>query len=386
MDSGIFEDARIYSPLKKRMGYKLWSLVLVLLIGLLLGGCTPGNVLADAKGWSATVEKDGVVYVGTQEGKFLALDAENGRELWRFPEDEDSTIGGAHAPPAVGEELVFLGSYDGKVYAFDRESKAGGVKPAWVASTRGPVVGGLTLVGNKVLVGSEDGKLYALDASTGETVWTFPVRGHIGQIWSTPVVDEEQGRVYFGSMDHFVYSVRLSDGQLDWQFETGGAVSGTPLLVDGLVVVGSFDRFIYALDPGNSGQPSWKFRAENWFWASPVYDGSTIFAAALDGKVYALSPASGHLKWDFDLESPVVSTPLITGDGLAVASDSGRLHLLYTNLSGEQEKWFYDIGVSVRAPLTGSGAALYLGDTDGMVRRINITGGSREEWKISTKR
>ena len=217
----------------------------------------------------------------------------------------------------------------------------------------------------------------------GDIVWAFPATGNIGKIWSTPVVDK--GRVYFGSLDHYVYSLSLADGTMVWRYETGGAIVSKPLLVGKRVIVGSFDRTLYALD-SSSGEPLWSFSADNWFWASPAYDGSTIFASSMDGKVYALDPNLGGLKWEFDAESPIVSTPLVTDDGLAVASEEGRLHLLGTTLRGEQEKWFYDLGAPVRAPLTGSGTALYLGDTDGEVRRINTTGGNREKWKISTTR
>ena len=355
----------------------------VLVLALVLTGCSPRNLIAGSKGWSATVEKDGVVYVGTREGKFLALNREDGRELWHYPESDEASIGGVHNPPAIGDELVYVGAYDGNLYAFERDAAPGVVQPVWSIPTRGPIVSGPALADGKVLVGSEDGKLYAFDASTGDTIWTFPVRGNLGKIWSTPVVDEE--RAYFGSLDHYVYAVSLADGTMAWRYKTGGAIASKPLLVGKRVIVGSFDRTLYALD-SSSGEPLWSFSADNWFWASPAYDGATIFASSLDGKVYALDPSSGGLIWDFDAESPIISTPLITDDGLAVASEEGRLHLLYPTFRGEQERWFYDLGAVVRAPLTGSGTTLYLGDTDGAVRRINTTGGNREEWKISTTR
>lgn len=109
---------------------------------------------------------DGVVYVGSlksfDSGFFYAVDAETGKEKWRF---EYRGVGGA------------CGS------------------PEWFWNSA-------TVSGGVVYVGNSDGLLYALDAATGKERWRFQAKAGIG---SSPVVSG--GVIYVQSMDDHVYAI-----------------------------------------------------------------------------------------------------------------------------------------------------------------------------------
>ena len=87
---------------------------------------------------SAIDPERGVCYVGSHDGNLYALDAENGRELWRF-------------------------------------------------STGGRIVGCPTTTGDRVVVGSKDRTCYAVDATDGTRVWGVEFDGWVT---STPVVTD----------------------------------------------------------------------------------------------------------------------------------------------------------------------------------------------------
>ena len=89
----------------------------------------------------------------------------------------------------------------------------------------------------------------ALDASTGNTVWTYKTGGNV---WSTPAV--ANGRVYVGSNDFKVYALNVETGGLVWSFATGGGVFSSPVVVDNIVYVGSTDNNTYALDAATGTQ------------------------------------------------------------------------------------------------------------------------------------
>ena len=55
---------------------------------------------------------DGVVYVGSGDGRLYALDAETGQEKWRFKTD-----GAIVSSPAVAGGVVYFASTDGYLYA-----------------------------------------------------------------------------------------------------------------------------------------------------------------------------------------------------------------------------------------------------------------------------
>ncbi|MCB0210965.1 MAG: PQQ-binding-like beta-propeller repeat protein, partial [Anaerolineae bacterium] len=44
-----------------------------------------------------------------------------------------------------------------------------------------------------------------------------------------------------------IISVSRKDRKLRWRFKTGGPVPSSPLVVDGIVYVGSTDHYVYAL-------------------------------------------------------------------------------------------------------------------------------------------
>jgi outer membrane protein assembly factor BamB len=53
--------------------------------------------------------------------------------------------------------------------------------------------------------------------------------------------------VYFGSVDGAIYSLDAKTGNLRWRFQTDSPVTSSPTIVDGVVYVGSTDRYVYAL-------------------------------------------------------------------------------------------------------------------------------------------
>ena len=81
-----------------------------------------------------------------------------------------------------------------------------------------------------------------MDAGTGREVWRFLTGG---KVKSSPAVDD--GTVYFGSYDNFLYAVDAATGQEKWSFETGDRVSSSPAVVDGVVYFGSDDGHLYAV-------------------------------------------------------------------------------------------------------------------------------------------
>ena len=404
-------------PAGRAPGPRTAWLLLLLSISLLgFAGCTGRNLISWNTGWSGTAAQDGVVYVGTRDGEILALKANKTGSLrpgeqiiWRFTPEEDRDLRGVFGMPALGEKLVYVGvkgdseGKGGKLYALskDRES-SGNIRPdrgEWKKDIEGAIVGGPAVAEAEglVLVGSDDGNLYAFHTNgdtPGKMAWRFPTGA---RIWSAPVVRD--GMVYFGSMDRHVYALRLEEGlslasRLLWKYKTGGAVVAKPLLVDGpngrMVIVGSFDKKLYALKADTSnpaGELAWAqpFKGSGWFWAGAVSDGSTIFAPSMDGTVYALDKR-GFPVWlvPFKAESPIVSTPVVVGDNLVVATDKGKLHLLSAS-DGTKLEVSKDLESRVKAPLAQDGAMVFVGVQDKTVRGVDAEQWA-EVWQISTKK
>ena len=83
-------------------------------------------------------------------------------------------------------------------------------------------------------------------------------RVRFDDVFHTVIAD---GRVYFGSsVDHHVYCIDGTTGEIAWTFCTGGPVRVVPTVADGRVYVGSDDGFAYCLDAA-SGALIWQRRA-----------------------------------------------------------------------------------------------------------------------------
>ncbi len=112
------------------------------------------------------------------------------------------------------------------------------------------------VVDGKVYVGSFDGNVYALDASTGTPIWNYTT-GY--EVWSSPAVAD--GKVYIGSMDYKIYALDASTGTLLWNYVTSGAVFSSHAVADGMVYIVSWDHKVYAfgspeLEPPKIGVPT----------------------------------------------------------------------------------------------------------------------------------
>lgn len=102
-----------------------------------------------------------------------------------------------------------------------------------------------------------------------------------------------------------------------WLFQTGGPVRSGPVCADGLVVFGSDDGSVYALDAAN-GTPRWRFATEGPVRASVAIVDGVVYAVSHDRHVYALDAATGALRWKHRGKSPGGTAPAVV-HGLAFA-------------------------------------------------------------------
>ncbi len=61
-------------------------------------------------------------------------------------------------------------------------------------------------------------------------------------------------RVYVGSLDGNVYGLDLATGERVWQYRTGDGITASPAVVEGHLVIGSEDGFLYCFT-GRSARP-----------------------------------------------------------------------------------------------------------------------------------
>jgi len=154
------------------------------------------------------------------------------------------------ASPKMGSSKVFIGSWDGKLYAIDY--KTGEIK--WIYQTGWAIDSTPDISDEMVFVGSLDGTLYALDKDNGQLQWYFTCKS---AIHSNP--NGYGDNVFFGCDDGRLYSLNKTNGELEWSFTPKYYIDNdannyitTPIISDPIIDDGivyfSVEETIYALD------------------------------------------------------------------------------------------------------------------------------------------
>ncbi len=330
--------------------------------------------------WSTPVPAQGMLFFGSNDKCFYAVDAGSGKERWRF-----ETGGMVRSSAAVVYGMVFFDSYDGYVYALD----AGTGKQVWRFDllkdagqenhnaqffqwddyTSSPLVdngmlyigarnnahclfaldafsGNLkwsfdpdevnlirsspAVFGDTLYVGSEYNKFYALDKNNGSLKWEVKTDGIVNY---GPAIDNK-GTVYFACKDRRCYAVNGSSGEVIWKSllapENATWLTGFPALGDkGLLYVGSSDYHrLLALEAG-TGKTAWEFDAHGWVWSSPLYAQGIVYLAGGDtDKVFALDAGSGKELWNFETGGALYGSPAVADGVLYIGSADGTMYAL----------------------------------------------------------
>jgi len=254
-------------------------------------------------GWASPAVTGHVVYetfIGNREcgseardGVIAAFDARTGRRRWL------RHIGPTESSPLVAHGLVYVGDWNGKVWALSARSG----RTRWTSALRGAIKGSLALDGRQLFIGTYGGQVASLDAHTGRIRW---LSGGHGAIYSSPAV--AYGRVYIGSIDGGVFAFGERTGDVLWSHSTSGYVYASPAVWRGLVLVGSYGGRFYAFDAG-TGDVRWQFAAGGPVSGSAsVVDGLVYFSTFAE-HTFGLEAATGRrvVAWPDGKYSPVVA-------------------------------------------------------------------------------
>lgn len=164
---------------------------------------------------------------------------------------------------------------------------------------------------------STDGHITAFDAATGKKLWSKDSKTHGWFGWGDkkrkdafyaggPTVAD--GLLVIGTLDGHVYALDAKDGAPRWEANVGSEVITAPTMVKGMVFVRTQDGRIYALD-SSTGERRWVYDQGNVPLLSVRGNGGllavngVIFFSSDDGKLVALRQDTGEKLWEQKLAS-----------------------------------------------------------------------------------
>jgi outer membrane protein assembly factor BamB len=235
---------------------------------------------------------DGRLFLGTHDGRLVAVDPADGQQLWEFEAD-----GSVLAAPAVSSGRVFFGSFEGDVHALDAATG----EPLWKTDTRGAVLSTPAVAGDVLVVGNRTYDLLGLEAQTGEVAW----KSYIWFSWVESSATVESGVAYIGSSDAAaVFAFDASTGRRIWKTDVHGWAWGQPAVTADRVFVQTAGLRGYSGDARRggvmalereTGQAVWRYAAEPpeegaWgFPGSPAVGAGHVFVTGIDGRVLSFA-------------------------------------------------------------------------------------------------
>ncbi|MGD2253363.1 MAG: PQQ-binding-like beta-propeller repeat protein [Anaerolineales bacterium] len=338
-----------------------WPALLLgfIVLAALLTGCSSRGTLV-ASSWPSVSADNTTAYVAFNEAVF-AVSLESGVMRWRFPLEAERNLT-FYAPPALhtpleeeGESVLIIGGYNGAVYALD----TGAGKAIWgPVGEGGHIIGGPAIAGELVLVPYSNGSLTAYDLETGDQVWVFDEA--TAGLWATPLIVDDIA--YVSSLDHHVYALDLqNNGQVKGMSEDlEGAIADTPTLAGDLLLVGTFNNQMVALDAADLSL-QWSIETTGWVWGSPEVDQNIAYFGDVTGQVYAVNLETGQtLNWDPGPLATITASPVVREDRIYIATSAG-LHA-YDKLAPEAAQQSSSIPLSAENPLQVLSADQYLSD------------------------
>jgi outer membrane protein assembly factor BamB len=289
----------------------------------------------------------------------------------------------AHAllefPPAVAYSRIYIVNNAGTVFALHQQSG----KVLWKyhthrCSAASPAVGNhlvfVSLLNKPPCNASHgvDGKVIAFDAENGRIRW----QRTIGPSESSPLLAD--GMVIVGDWSHDVYAFTAASGNLRWHFKAGGLVKGAISQSGNRVYFGAYDTHVYALDL-HTGKQIWRASSQprigrtGTFYANAASAYGRVYIGATDGKMYSFGATTGKLRWSNGTGDFIYSSAAVWRGNVLVGSYDGYFYS-FDAATGDI-RWRFHAGAKISGSASVIDGVVYFSTLSGRTFGLNARNG-----------
>ena len=316
---------------------------------------------------------DNIIYFGSKDGNFYAVDINKHLEVWRF-----STGNPILCQPAVNDDTIFFNSCE-IYYALNLATgelrwyidlKADPLytrrRDQWDYHDASPVIDQ-----GVVYFGSATGRIIGLDVVTGKKVWEHETDGYIA-VRSTPLIRD--GVLYYGDWLGRFRAVDIKTKKVLWQNKYSSGFQNSFAAKEDILIIGGRDTMIHGLK-ASTGEELWSYRDPNgsWITGDPVIVGDIVYFPTSDAKkVYAMNIYDGTIISTYPVYKNSFSRAMIDNGLLYVTSGdaysdpgSGKLQV-YRLDQPDKSLWEIEVltGGIFTSPVLADGM-IYYGSEDG---------------------
>lgn len=280
---------------------------------------------------------DGRLYVTTGMGEVAALDANDGKVLWKV-----KPAGPLRGSPTIAFNSVFVMTQANQLLSLNAAdgaqqwSRAASVGQTGVFGVAAPAAGQGT-----VIAGFSTGELIAYRYENGRELWSDALArtslsttvGVLTDIDADPIID--RGRVYALGQGGRMAAYELVTGQRIWELNLAGI--STPAVAGDWIFTLTDDGRLLCI-ARSSGKVRWLTQLQTFknqkkkknplFWSGPVLAGDKLWFVNSEGQYYSASVADGVPSLVGTVNAPVTLAPIVANNTLYLLDDSGKITAL----------------------------------------------------------
>ncbi|HYJ42749.1 MAG TPA: PQQ-binding-like beta-propeller repeat protein [Steroidobacteraceae bacterium] len=347
---------------------------------------------------STPLAVDGVLYVAAGYSMVYAVDALTGKVLWKYDPGVTQVAGkklraGAGVRGlAYSTGRLFVGTHDGRLIALDAKKGAA----LWSTPTLDPndatfISGAPRVFKGKVAIGFGDsgttpGRVSTFDVVSGQPSWSWSTQGGGGAVWNAITYDPENNRVYVGTGNArgadaaknvfacSVVALNADTGAMEWHYDSAPG--------DHLQCDGSTDITLATV--AIAGAP------RNVILYAPK-DGSFHVLDRASGKAISVKKlgmgAHNHFAQSFSPKTGLTYVPTteLTASNVGDAPvDAGKSALVAWDPVKQQPLWAVPTpGAFSGGVLSTAGELVFQGQADGYLTAYSAADG-RRAWAFYT--
>ncbi len=257
-------------------------------------------------------------FLTTSSGKIHSIDPKTGKVDW------SKNIGEKPTKPITSKNLLIVGHSEG-ITALDFSGKI-----KWEKKTS-DVLSTPLIINNSIYFGNNTGSVFEVSKNDGEVKSSFNLSEEI-------YISEKHDNYIYINSNKSCYSILTENNSINWEYQTNGKITISPIYNENMVYFGSWDNYFYSLNATN-GELIWKTQLGWGFDSKPAINDNLIIVPNTDNNVYALNLYNGSIEWIFSCRASIHSDPVAYGDFVFFGCDDGRFYAL--NSSNGKSEWHF---------------------------------------------
>ena len=279
------------------------------------------------------------IFISLGSGELIALNIQNGEELWRV-----STRRALRSAPSYADGRVFVTTLDNMTFAFSAStgvslwSHNGMIADAALLGAASPAI-----ENNTIILAYSSGELYALQTNNGRIFWgdnlSVKRRGggvvRISHLRGNPVIDENM--VFATSHSGRLIALELKTGRRLWELPISSRVM--PWVAGSYIYIVSTGRQVICLTK-RDGRVKWITNLPEFLlkdslplkrektvveYSEPVLAGDRLIIASSIGKIYSVSPYTGRILGETQVDGNIFIEPIVADKTLLLLDKQGNL-------------------------------------------------------------